>query len=144
MSSEALLPEHILARASVRGNEFSWRVVDISDVIEAAKVAQLVNIGGQLQFRLSNGFICECYWVEVDTHRDVPSDLVWPERVSRSAEVAHSQFQQLCKEFDFVAEGRSAYAPHLQAFEAQGGDINEAACFVWYVQSQVDAANHQG
>lgn len=143
MESEELLPDRILARATLRGREYAWKIGDIAHVIEAAEAAQLASIGGQLQFRLPDGGTCECYWVEVDTYREVPEDLEWPERVSRTAEAARSQFMRLREERDFIAEGRSAFASHLEAFEAQGGDVNDALCFVWYVESESEAADRR-
>src|SRR5947209_2773874 len=134
--SEKLLPADIISRATLRGNEFAWPVSDIPAVIEAAKLENLVNIGGQLQFRIPNGGTCECYWVDVDTYKTVPTDLPWADRVSCTASTAIAEFQQLCDKYDFVAEGRSAFAAHLEEFEAQGGDINEALCFVWYVEAE--------
>ena len=72
MASEKSLPDHILSRATVRGNEYAWKTGDIPKVIEAARAAQLASIGGQLQLRLHDEGTCECYWVEVDTYREVP------------------------------------------------------------------------
>jgi hypothetical protein len=71
---EVRLPAEILTKGSLRGGEYAWRVDDIPLVIDAAREAGLVSIGGQLQFR-GPEFTCECYWVEVDTYKAVPSDL---------------------------------------------------------------------
>ena len=134
--AESLLPEDVIARATLRGNEYAWPVGDISTVIEAAKSANLINVGGQLQVRIPEGLTCECYWVDVDTHKEVSADLPWAERVSATAATALSQFQQLCHELDFFAEGRAALGEHLGKFDAQGGDLKEALCFVWYVEGR--------
>lgn len=141
---QRLLPDYITARATLRGNEYAWPIGDIPAVIEAAKAANLINIGGQLQFRIPEGGTCECYWVEVDTYKDVSTDLPWAERVRDTAAAALSQFESLCDKFDFVAEGRSAFGSHLRDFESHGGDISEALCFVWYVESQKEAVTRQG
>ena len=138
------LPEDVIVRATLRGNEYAWRVGDIPIVIEAAKSANLINIGGQLQFRIPKGGTCECYWVEVDTYTEVSADLPWADRVSATAATALSQFQRLCNECDFVAEGRASFGEHLREFEARGGDLNEALCFVWYVKGQQEAVTRQG
>ena len=142
--SEKLLPEHVVIRATLRGNEYAWPVADIPNVIDAARAANLVNIGGQLQFRIPDGGTCECYWVAVDTFQEVSADLPWTERVLATATAALSQFDNLGDEYDFIAEGRSAFGTHLHDFEAQGGDIKDALCFVWYVESQQEAASRQG
>ncbi|MEO0871329.1 MAG: hypothetical protein AAFY19_05115 [Pseudomonadota bacterium] len=134
--AKKLFPASLIERATLRGNEYAWRIEDIPTVIEAARAANLVNIGGQLQFRITNGGTCECYWVNVDTYKDVSKGLPWPERVTLTATSALRQFHRLVEKFDFIAEGRQAFAQHLLAFEAQGGDLNETLCFVWYVKSE--------
>ena len=141
---ERLLPDHVTARATLRGNEYAWPVGDIPTVIEAAKAANLISIGGQLQFRIPEGGTCECYWVQVDTYRDVPPELPWAERVRATAAAALSQFQKLSDEYDFVAEGRLAFGTPLDEFEAHGGDLSEALCFVWYVKSESEAVIRRG
>jgi hypothetical protein len=125
------LPKELLDRASLRGNEYAWRVHDIPNVIAAAREANLLNIGGQLQFRLSDGGTCECYWVEVDTYKSVPADQDWGTRVSLSADVASTDFERLKAKYDFIKEGKSAFEKHLV-----GSDPTEAMWFVWYVESQ--------
>ena len=133
---EQLLPEEVLARATLVGSEYAWPLTDIPMVIEAAKIANLLNIGGQLQFRGPEIGIWECYWVEVDTYKEIDPNLPWTERVSAAANVALSQFKHICAKYDFIAEVRSGFAKHLAAFEAQGGNVDKALCFVWYVEGQ--------
>ncbi len=77
--------------------------------------------------------------MQVDT--PIPADLVWSERVSRSAETALSDFNQLQRRWDFIAEGRQAFAAEFEKWEAEGGNPATAMCFVWYVATrQGDAA----
>ena len=114
----------------MRGNEYAWRVTDIPAVIEAARDAGLVNIGGQLQFRLPSGATCECYWVEVDTFKSVPEVLRWNERVARTAEAAAADFIRLQSKYDFMLEGWRAFGEHLRGYEEQGGRAAEVMCFV--------------
>ena len=101
---EALLPRPLLERASLRGNEYAWPIDAIPDVIEAGRSANLVSIGGQLQFRLTDGGTCECYWVDVDTYRSVANDLPWDERVQATAEEGLRQFAALQSRFDFEGD----------------------------------------
>jgi len=98
-------------------------------VIEAARAANLVNIGGQLQFRIPDGGTCECYWVEVDTYNTVDPKLPWDDRVSQTAAVAVHDLEMLKQRFDFVAEGMKGFAKHLKAFTAAGGNLDDAMCF---------------
>src|SRR5881397_3715510 len=132
-SAEQHLPADLLNRASLRGNEYAWPLDDIPQVIDAARQAALVNIGGQLQFRFPTGETCECYWVGVDTYRSVSKLLPWQQRVEKTAAAALEQFSHLATVFDFIAEGRAGFAQHLEEFEKQGQDPREAMCFVWYV-----------
>jgi len=127
------LPQEILRRASLRGNEYAWPIEDIPKVIEAARQANLASIGGQLQFRLPDGGTCECYWVEVNTGKSVTESLPWPERVEQTATAALADFSRLLSQFDFVAEGRRSFAEHFKRLEAKGGNPTETMCFVWYL-----------
>jgi hypothetical protein len=130
---EKLLPHDLLERATLRGNEYAWPPEDIPKVIEAAKKANLVNIGGQLQFRFPEGGTCECYWVQVDTYQTVPPNLPWAERVARTAEAALADLHELQSRCDFIAAGRTAFEEEFQKWEGNGGDPAAAMCFVWYV-----------
>jgi hypothetical protein len=130
------LPADLLGRASVRGNERAWPVNDIPELIEAVRRAGLINIGGQLQFRFPSAGTCECYWVEVNTCQSDQPELPWNERVDRSAAKARSQFEELPLRYDFVKEGRSAFGTYFDGVEANGGSIEDAMCFVWYVKTE--------
>ncbi|MBI1682502.1 hypothetical protein [Caulobacter hibisci] len=138
MISAEKLPDEILSRASLRGGEYAWPLADIPAVIEAARAANLLNIGGQLQFRLPDQAICECYWVEVDTYRTVSKKQSWNGRVEAAAADALSAFRQLPDEYDFLAEGQKAFAEHLDALKTTGRDPRDAMCFAWYVAGAED------
>ncbi|HEX4737640.1 MAG TPA: hypothetical protein VH331_08770 [Allosphingosinicella sp.] len=133
---ETKLPARLLERATLRGNEWAWPIGDIPEVIEAARQADLISIGGQLQLRLPAGATCECYWVEVDTFQSVPPGLPWSERVEKTATAAQSQFQDLQQRYNFRAEGRSAFPEQFEELEASGVDPASALCFVWYVEER--------
>ena len=120
-SAAQMLPADLLARATLRGDEHAWSVADIPKVIEAAQNANLVSIGGQLQFRLPDA-TCECYWVQVDTHRSVPKTLPWRERVKRTAEASAIAFAELCSNLDFLAAGREGFAEQLDTLLRTGRD----------------------
>ena len=135
MEPEQLLPAEMLAKASLEGKEYVWRLSDIPDVINAAEKANLVNIGGQLQFRLPTG-TCECYWIEVDACKSLTNRMSWSERVRNSASVARADYAELRRVKDFIAEGRDGFGPSFQEFEASGGTLEEAMFFVWYFESK--------
>lgn len=136
--AERLLPHDLLECATLRGNEYAWRLDDIPRVIKAAREANLVSIGGQLQFRFPEGGTCECYRVEVDTYPTVPSNLPWAERVTRTADAALADFRELQTRWDFMAEGRTGFEEEFQKWEANGGDTASAMCFVWYVTTPAE------
>ena len=81
--------------------------------------------------------------MEVHTAKAEFASLSCDERVLATASEAVFQFRALCDEYDFVAEGRLAFAKHLNAYEAAGGDIRDALCFVWYVQAPEPPAAHE-
>ncbi|TCV68627.1 hypothetical protein [Neorhizobium sp. S3-V5DH] len=136
-SPEISLPEKLRENGRLRGNEWAWPVCDIPAVIEAARLAGLVSIGGQLQFRFPEA-TCELYWIGVDTFPFISSDLAWRERVEKTAVVALSQFRALQKDCDFLAEGQSSFGQHLDSYRAGGGDPRDAMCFVWYLEATGD------
>jgi hypothetical protein len=130
-----LMPQELMAAASLRGKEYAWSLDLIPLVIEAARRANLVSVGGQLQFRLPEG-TTECYWIAVDTYASVSKALSWAEQVRLTAEAALRDFDALKAKWDFVAEGRKAFGEHFARFEAGGGHMEDAMCFVWYVVAE--------
>ncbi len=130
--AERHLPNEILERASLRGNEYAWPVTDIPLIIEAVRQSNLVNIGGQLQFRFPDGTTCECYWVEVDTCKTVPESLPWAERVTQTAAIALRDFATLSSRYDFFEEGSCNFSAAFKEVETQGYNPHDAMCFVWY------------
>lgn len=127
-----------MSRASLRGGEYAWPLAEIPAVIDATRAANLLNVGGQLQFRLPDGGVCECYWIEVDTYRTVSKALPWAARVEAAAADALSAFNRLQDEHDFLAEGLKGFAEYLNALKAAGIDPRETMSFVWYVLSAED------
>lgn len=135
---EELLPARVLDNATLRGNEYAWPLEAIPKVIFAAQEAGLINIGGQLQFRLPAG-TCECYWIEVDTLRVMPNHLSTQEKIDWTAQEALSQFEKLPRRWDFLAEGKKAFSNALSEYVTGGGDPLRAMCFVWYLEKPNDS-----
>jgi hypothetical protein len=135
---ERALPPELLRRASLRAREYAWSLDDIPHVIEAARAARLINIGGQLQFRLPEGGACECYWIEVDTYRDVDKQLSWDTRVQLTAEAAQRQFAELPPKDILVEAGRRAFGPPLAEAENAGHRLADLMYFVWYLAAEQD------
>ncbi len=139
IDGETLLPPQLLQRATLRGREHAWPISDIPALIEAARYAHLLNLGGQLQFRFPDA-TCECYWVEVAPLKDLPPNLSWAERIDRAAQIAREDFSALQKRYDFLAEGRGSFSVPFEQFSASGHDPAEAMCFVWYVSTEIELA----
>ena len=59
-------------------------------------------------------------------------------RHEAAAADALSAFNELPNQYDFLVEGRKAFAEHLDALEAAGTDPREAMCFVWMTSSAED------
>jgi len=134
MQDEDFLPAEILAKAVSRHGEYAWRVADIPEVIQAAKASNLLSVGGQLQFHLPFG-TCDCYWVSVDIG-DALKNVPWQERINSAADIARDAYDRLRETRDFIAEGREGFPTEVSRFENEGGDLEEAMYFVWYVERQ--------
>lgn len=132
---EMLLPEALRSAACRSGNEWGWQPETIPLVIDEAKKLGLLNIGGQLQFLMPEG-TCECYWVEVNALVGEPDGLTWAERVARSATAARCQMVDIGLRYDFIEEGRKAFASTFAAHEATGGNVRDHMWFIWYLQAQ--------
>ena len=129
--SEKQLPAEILERADYRSSEFAWRPSDIPAVVEAARAANLLNLGGDLQIRAPSGKWGEPIGVSVDTD-SVTDDLSWAVRVDETAKVALANFEALQKECDFEAIAREAFPTLLEEVD----DPNEVIFFGWQVLSE--------
>jgi hypothetical protein len=61
-----VLPPDILQDATLRGNEYGWSVSSFPNAAASAPAHDYGCLGGQFQFRLDDGGICEMYWLEAD------------------------------------------------------------------------------
>lgn len=136
--AEKKLPKFLLEKASQEGSEYAWPIEVIPEVIEAAQKLKLLNVGGQLQFRIPDVGTCECYWLEVDTYKSVPKTLSWNERIDLAAKAALRDYETLRQEKDFIAEGTEAFSKYIDKYIADGGDINKTMWFVWYLSDEED------
>ena len=134
LTPEMLLPETLRSAACRSGNEWGWTPEAIPLVIDEAEKAGLLNIGGQLQFLMPEG-TCECYWVEVDALTCEPEGLTWTQRVALAATAARQKMADISRRYDFIDEGRKAFAAPFAAYEAAGGDVRDRMCFIWYLQA---------
>jgi hypothetical protein len=137
--AERMLPPDLLARATLRGNEYAWPLDDVSRVIHAARKTNLVNLGGELQFRFPDLGTFECHWVEVETHNSASSSLPWPERVALSADAALRDFAELRRTVDFLKAGQDGFPNQFAEATANGLNPEQFMCFVWYLQTEEES-----
>lgn len=131
MKPEQLLPKDILKNASLRGKEYAWHQSDVEATIRAAKQIKLATIGGQVQFRFSDGTY-ELYWLEFDSTPKNDNE-TWDEFVERSADECLNGFKNLCKAVDFISEGLQS--EYIQE-KAKTEDIGSYLCFVVYFDTE--------
>ena len=127
----------VLGQANLRGGEYAWPRAVIPDVIEAVRVSELLNVGGQLQFRFPEG-TCECYWVVVDVPKILEPGLARHEQIEKSAQIARAEFDALVKATDFLSEGTNAFSSVFKAQEAAGFHPRDFMCFVWYASDTMN------
>ena len=130
---ESRLPQEVLARGDLRGNEYAWRRTDLPLVFEAAQAAGLANLGGQVQFRFPDG-ICELYWQNFDVE-PYRSGETWNQVLARTRHDAEIAVSRLPADDELVADGL-AHFEFLREKAAAGIDIKPALCFVCYFSSE--------
>lgn len=104
----------------------------------AAKRANLVSLGGNLQVRVPSGRWGESIYASVDSSR-IADDLPWQRRVEESAKAALADFQSLQSECDFVVIARESFPTLMEEAEAATGDPTNAVFFSWLVISEMEA-----
>jgi hypothetical protein len=128
---EALLPPAILAKATLRGNEYAWPFEVVEETIFAAQASGLATLGGQAQFRIPEG-TCEMYWLDADAS-DRRDGEPWREFVARSTREVVAGFKQKVVSADFLAEARQW--PILREKIEAGINIMDCLRFVLYFQA---------
>ena len=129
VEAESRLPANLLARASLRGNEYAWTRPDLPMVFAAAEAAGIANLGGQVQFRLLDG-TCELYWHEFGP-TDRRAGETWASWVSRSRQETAATLARIPPDEDLVAEGLAQF-DFLRDKATNGVDDGECLCFVCY------------
>jgi len=96
------LPPDVVNGASLRGNEYGWRVSDFLEALSAAKTHGLACVGGQFQFRLPEGTY-EMYWLNADS-ADRCNGESWADYSRRSCSEVQDKFNDLVSKIDFEKE----------------------------------------
>jgi hypothetical protein len=129
---ELSLPKDILTKTSISpGGEHTWKMEDIPEVIEAARIVGLANLGGQPQFQGPIG-IAETYWLNFEpTERN--ANEIWHSYVDRSATETLAAFKNLCRSTDFEREGCENWL-HIEEAKEKGINPTEHLWFVLYFE----------
>lgn len=127
--SELLLPQTILAKASLRGLEYAWSFGDLREVVEAARTSGLATLGGQVQFRVPEG-TCELYWFSIDS-APRQSGEPWSNYVDRCAREVLEGIDNLPPVSELVSEGIRNFNV-LGALHSSGTNLVEHLCMVLY------------
>ena len=89
----------MLEQATLRGQEYSWRIEDFPHILDEAVKHELACQGGVFQFRLPNG-TCEMYWLETGVS-DQQVSQSWHDYVLYCAEKTAHDFKRICEQTDF-------------------------------------------
>ena len=107
-------------------------MLEVEEVVTAAKEVNLANLGGQPQFRFPDGTF-ELYWLNVDSTNRYENE-PWSDYVHRSAKEVRSAFQKLIAETNFVAEAQQS--SFLIEKLSRGEDILSHLYFVLYFEEE--------
>jgi hypothetical protein len=97
------LPSAITNGATLRGNEYGWTISSFPNAANAAEANGYVCLGGQFQFRLTDGSTCEMYWLSADS-KDRLDEEPWEEYAHRSCAEVLEGFRIRISETDFTKE----------------------------------------
>jgi hypothetical protein len=128
---ENMLPTSVIKKASVRGDEYAWKLSDVEEAINAGRAAGLANVGGQAQFRVPDG-TCEMYWLCV-TAKPRGQYESWSQYVERSANEVLGQVREIIEKTNFREEAMKW--PMLVKRIQEGDNILNYAFFVLYFEA---------
>lgn len=97
------LPTEITSGATRQGNEYGWTIAAFPNAIAVAEAHGYACLGGQFQFTLADGSICEMYWLSADS-KDRLEGESWKGYSLRSCTEVLEGFQQRLSETDFRKE----------------------------------------
>ena len=131
---EQALPKDILSKASISaGGEHAWKMEDVPEVIEAARIAGLANLGGQPQSQGPIG-TAEPYWLNFEPSEQKANEN-WQSYVDRSASETLASFNKLCQSTNFEREGCKNW-PHIKKAKEKGINPLEHLWFVLYFEKR--------
>lgn len=92
------LPPEILLGATLRDNEYGWKLSAFPAALAAAERYGLACLGGQLQFRVDSS-VAEAYWCNADPSERMPEES-WRDYVRRSCKEVKDKFTELVRDLD--------------------------------------------
>ena len=92
------LPPEVLVGATLRDNEYGWKLSAFPAALAAAERHELACLGGQVQFRVDNS-VFEAYWCNADSSERMPEE-AWRLYVQRSCKEVKEKFTELSKHPD--------------------------------------------
>jgi hypothetical protein len=130
------IPERILDKDILTGNEFGCRKVDFQNVINIAQENLLAISGGQIQYALPDG-TCELYWLAYDTESRKPEE-AWKTYCERTAKESLEKFNSIFQKYDVEKEALENFK-FLEEKKKAGIDISEFQTFVLYFEDENQA-----
>jgi hypothetical protein len=122
-----------LLGATLRDNEYGWKLSTFPAALAAAEKYELACLGGQLQFRV-DASVCEAFWCNAVSSERMRGE-VWRDYVQRSCKEVKDEFSELVRDLDMqklVAEW-----PTLSTL-LSGGGPEAALFFVAYFVTEQD------
>ena len=131
---ERELPPQIAEGAHLESNEYGWEASSFPTALANAQALGYACIGGQFQFRLSNG-ICEMYWLSADSDSRQKAES-WLDYCERSCSEVKTRFQKLMSETDF--QKQALELPPVKEAMANGLAPLERLVFVAYFVDEAE------
>jgi hypothetical protein len=131
-----LLPDDLRRRADARWDELAWHPADIPAVIQAAKSANLMSLGGHLQIRTFSGYGESIY---AYFHYNPESGRPWHQQVERSAAEALEFIQSFTGDNELLDIARESWPTLVEEAEVAEGGPMSALYFSWSFMSEAEA-----
>ncbi len=127
------IPEKILEKDILTGNEFGCRKTDFQSVINIARENLIAIVGGQIQYSLPDG-TCELYWLAYDTESK-KNEETWKMYCERTAKESLEKFNSIIQKYDIEKEAVKSFK-FLEEKKQVGIDIDAFQTFVVYFENE--------
>jgi hypothetical protein len=124
------LPNEVLAGATLRDNEYGWKLDSFPAALSAADRLGIACLGGQFQFRVDDA-VYEPYWLSADSAERRAGE-VWSDYVHRSCGEVADSFRHALQSTDFRSVAKE-WADLARKAEA---DVLNTLVFVAYFVSE--------